>query len=159
MRPCSGGSSVLCNRYFLRMVGDGDAAEELVCETMAAVWKSASRFRGEARASSWIFGIAHRRALDFLRRQPRQVSLGDAGALPAQMDPEEEAERADLVERVRKALSQLSPEHREVVHLVFDAGLSYQEVAEVLGVPVNTVKTRMFHARQKLRGLLEREGV
>lgn len=146
--------------YFLRVTGEAGAAEELVCETMVRVWRGAAGFRGESRASTWIFGIAHRCAAEAMRqRRAPSLSLEDARSLSTDPELEEAAERADLAGRVRAAVGALAPEHREVLQLVLERGFSYREVAEILGVPVNTVKTRMFYARQKLRALLEQQGV
>lgn len=145
--------------YFFRMLQDGPTADELVCETMTIVWKNARTYRGEARVSTWVFGIAHRLGLAAIHRRRPTVSLEDVGEMLASDGPEIAAERADLGARVRTAVAALPPEHREVVELTFFHGFSYQEIAKILSVPVNTVKTRMFYARQKLRPILERAGV
>lgn len=145
--------------YFYRMLHDGPAAEELVCDTMTIVWKNARTYRGEGRVSSWIFGIAHRLGLAAIRRRRPSVSLEEVAEMSASDGPEIAAERSDVGDRVRTAVATLPPEHREVVELTFFQGFSYQEIARILSVPVNTVKTRMFYARQKLRPILERAGV
>jgi RNA polymerase sigma-70 factor (ECF subfamily) len=145
--------------YFLRMVQDVPLAEDLVCETMTAVWRSARRFRGNSLVSTWVFGIAHHSARAALRRRKPTAPLEEADTVGDNDGPEDAAERADVAERVRRAVAELPPEHREVVLLTFDRGLSYPEIAQVLGIPVNTVKTRMFYARQKLKNSLVRLGV
>jgi RNA polymerase sigma-70 factor (ECF subfamily) len=148
-------------RYLFSMVGNSSTAEELTNDVMVAVWKAAAQFRGEAKVSTWLFGIAHHKALNELRRrQPEMVEIEDANELAVQGEgPEGEVQRADVAGQVRRAIQQLSPEHREVVELTFYHGLSYQEIAELVQSPLNTVKTRMFYARKKLQDVLEKAGI
>lgn len=147
--------------YLLRVVGDVGAAEELANDVLVEVWHCAGTFRGQSRPSTWIFGIAHHKAVNALRR--RRAPVEDAGALADVPDPGESADAAairhNLRERVRAALRALSPAHREVMELTFNEGFSCQEIAEIMGCPVNTVKTRMFHARRALRELLLAQGI
>lgn len=145
--------------YFVRMSQDPPLAEDLVCDTMEAVWRGAKTFRRESRVSTWIFGIAHNVLAAALRRRRSHATLDDVQALPASNGPEEAAERVDMAVRVRQAIASLSLEHREVVELTFDRGFSYFEIAKILGIPVNTVKTRMFYARQKLKSALAKVGI
>lgn len=147
-------------RYLFRMVGSAESAEELANDVMVAVWESARRFRAESKASTWIFGIAHHKALNALRRRrPAEVEVEAARELPHPGDdPEARLAREGYAERVRRALQGLSPEHREVVQLAFFQGLSYAEIAAIARCPVNTVKTRMFHARRRLQRVLHEMG-
>lgn len=145
--------------YFLRATHDPHSAGDLVCETMAAVWKSARGFRGESSASTWVFGIAYHLLARSRRRQRRDAPLENAESLAADGDPEHMAERADVAIRLRRAVDSLPAAHRDVVDLTFYHGFAYPDVARILGIPVNTVKTRMFHARQKLRALCEAAGI
>jgi len=148
-------------RYCVRMVGSAETAEELVNDVLVAVWDSARRFRAESKPSTWIFGIAHHKALNALRRKARPaLALETMDELPhPQEGPEARLSRQGLGERVRHALLALSPEHREVVQLTFFHGLSYAEIAVIVKCPVNTVKTRMLHARRKLQQVLEDMGL
>ncbi len=134
-------------RYALTLVRDRHLAEEVVQETMVTAWKSAKKFQGRSQVSTWVFGIARNHARSLLRRTPEIVE-----------EPEElEVQGAGPVEqgeRVRKALEKLPALEREVVVLAFYQGLSYREIAEILGIPEGTVKSRMFHARKHLRELL-----
>ncbi len=148
-------------RYLLQLTPDHGLAEELLQDTLVAIWKSARTFEGRSSARTWIFGIARRQAHNTLRQ--RGVSLADAAELetmPASdPDPEDAAlagaERAELA----AAMRELVPIHREVLVLTFMQELSYQETAEVLGVPVGTVKSRLNHAKRALRAVIEsREG-
>lgn len=148
-------------RYLFSVAGDSNTAEELTNDVMVAAWKAAAQFRGEAKVSTWLFGIAHHKALNELRRRrPVTVEIEKAGVLAAQdTGPEVAVRRADIEGKVRSALQQLSPEHREVVDLTFYQGFSYQEIAAIIQCPVNTVKTRMFYARKKLQDILEKAGI
>lgn len=148
-------------RYLFSVAGDSNTAEELTNDVMVAAWKAAAQFRGEAKVSTWLFGIAHHKALNELRRRrPVTVEIEKAGGLATQdTGPEVAVRRADIEGKVRSALQQLSPEHREVVDLTFYQGFSYQEIAAIIQCPVNTVKTRMFYARKKLQDILKKAGI
>jgi RNA polymerase sigma-70 factor (ECF subfamily) len=142
--------------YVFRMVGRADRADELASDVLLEVWKSAGRFKGESRVSTWIFGIARYKALSSLRRlTPEGVQVEEAGDIPDEAERQDEMLiKATMREAVQKAFAALSDRHREVMELTFYQGFSYPEIAEILGCPVNTVKTRMFHARKQLKELL-----
>jgi RNA polymerase sigma-70 factor, ECF subfamily len=142
--------------YLFRLVGRRDVVEELTNDVMVGVWKGAAGFKGESKLSTWIFGIAHFRAISWLRRaNPEVVDIDDAEPLRDPHDLQEETLMKESTgEEVRRALSKLTPQHREVMDLTFYQEFSYPEIAAILGCPVNTVKTRMFYARKELRQLL-----
>lgn len=145
----------LC-RYLERLIGDKAIAQELALEVLVEVWRRAARFRGDSKVSTWIFGIAHHKAIDELRRhRPEAVGLESLGEL-ADTSPSPEAQAAgrELADRLRRSIRALPPSQRAVVDLTVFEGLSCQEVAARLGCPVSTVKTRMFGARRHLRALL-----
>jgi RNA polymerase sigma-70 factor, ECF subfamily len=147
--------------FLYRVTGESGAAEELVNDVMVEVWKSAARFRGDSKPSTWIFGIAHHLLLNKLRRRkPISVDLETAQAAPDPGEgPEEGVIRKGLQDSIHAALGGLSPEHREIVELTFYEGCSYEEIAGIVQCPVNTVKTRMFHAKKKLREIVGRMGL
>jgi len=143
-------------RYLLGAVRAEATVEELVCETMTDVWRNARTFQGRSRVSTWIFVIASNKAKTVMRRP--QLVEADPGAVLRLEDPShspaDEIARQELAGQVRAALEHLTPEHRQVVELTFMHGFSYQEIAQIAGCPVNTVKTRMFHAKRRLREAL-----
>lgn len=143
-------------RFMFRMVKDEARAEELVNDVLVEVWKSAGRFEGRSKPSTWIFGIAHHKGLNAVRGKKVQLTPLDEARPVA--DPTEGADaavdRGTLRKRVRSALDELSADHRTVVELTFFHGLSYPEIAEAIGCPTGTVKTRMFHAKKRLGPLL-----
>jgi len=146
--------------FLYRVLGEASAAEELVNDVMVEVWKSAGRFRGESKPSTWIFAVAHHVMLNHVRRKKFQSvdlenahDVADLGA-----DPEQGAIHKGLQGAIRSALGKISPEHREIVELTFYEGCSYEEIAGIVQCPVNTVKTRMFHAKKRLRDILARMG-
>jgi RNA polymerase sigma factor (sigma-70 family) len=136
--------------YLYRLLSNAALADEIVDDVLFVVWQDAKKFRGTSAVSSWIFGIAYRKSMTALRRELRYQKPLDRGAdigrLPA-------LARADT-EFVHAGLSALSADHRQVVELTYFCGFSYQEIAEIADCPVNTVKTRMFHARRRLKTLL-----
>ena len=146
--------------FLYGLVNEVGATEELVNDVMVEVWKSAGRFRGDSKPSTWIFGIAHHVMLNHLRRRKREsVDLEKAQdvADPGR-DPEAGAMQQGLEGEIRLALGRLSAEHREIVELTFYEGYSYEEISGIVRCPVNTVKTRMFHAKRKLHDVLARMG-
>lgn len=147
--------------FTLNRVGDPGLAEEIVIDTMHEVWKRPDRFRGESKFSTWLLGVARYKILSARRsRGPDHDELDEEL-------PSDDCSAFDLLaqkqrhEGVQHCMGKLSAEHRECLHLVFYEGMSVREVAEVQDAPENTIKTRLFHARQKikncLRLLLERE--
>ncbi len=147
-------------RHVLGMVGDPLAAESLTNDVLVGVWKSAGKFRGESKPSTWIFAMAHHKALNELRsrkRSPEEEEVREDLPDPGE-SPDRQVARSDLRVRIREALKALSPVHREVLDLTFYEELSYQEIAAVVGCPPNTVKTRVFHAKRRLRSILEHLG-
>jgi RNA polymerase sigma-70 factor (ECF subfamily) len=147
--------------FLFRLTRSAETVEEVLNDVMLAVWRGADRFAGRARPSTWIFGIAHRKALKALSRRPAEVATATPPPEPVAEDEGSEArvERRELRAVLASALGHLSPEQRAVVELTYYQGFSYPEIAEVLDCPVNTVKTRMFHARRRLRELLPTLGV
>jgi RNA polymerase sigma-70 factor (ECF subfamily) len=147
--------------YLLRLTGRPEAVEELVDDTLMVVWHRAADFAGRSRPSTWVFGIAYRKGLKELsRRQRDERRRVDAEPEPVELDgPDRRWGRRELAARVAEALERLPAEQRAVVVLTYYHGLPYPEIAEILGCPVGTVKTRMFHARRKLARLLPELGV
>ncbi len=141
-------------RFLSRLTHRREDAEEVINDTLWIVWQRAADFRGASRASTWIMGIAYRRALKSIRRaatHERALLLEAASPEPlAEIAPESSAERRALAQ----ALAQLPLEQRLVLELTYYMDHSCEEIAEIMDCPANTVKTRMFHARRKLRVLL-----
>jgi RNA polymerase sigma-70 factor (ECF subfamily) len=125
---------------------------------MYVVWSRAASFAGRSRVSTWIFGIAYKQAIKRLEREGRLRldRLPDEQESHAAVPSvESEISSLQLQEMLDKAVQRLSPSHRSVVELTYHFGYSYLEIAEIVGCPVNTVKTRMFHARTQMRRILE----
>lgn len=138
------------NAFLRRLLTDTLQAEEIADDVMIVVWRDAARFEHRSKLSTWIFGIAYRQAAKALRRRPPpHVPFEGQGS-----HTPDGASAVETRQWVDTALRYLSPEHRLVVELTFVNGFSYQEIAEIAGCPINTVKTRMFHARRKLKALL-----
>jgi len=143
-------------RFVSRLTWRSDLVEEVVNDTMVVVWQKADRFRGDSRPSSWVLGIAYRTALKRLRKIGRmpEEEISESLRLVDPDEPEASLSRQQEGQRVRRALGRLSTEHRAVVDLAFFGDYAYREIADIIGCPVNTVKTRMFHARKRLERLL-----
>jgi RNA polymerase sigma factor (sigma-70 family) len=142
--------------YLLHLMGDAGRAEDVLQETLVAVWKSAGSFAGRSSARTWLIGIARRQAHNALRRRslPR-ADIAAAANVPGTLpQPEEHVIAAAVREDVATAVARLPMERREILLLAFAHDLSYQEIADVLGIPLGTVKSRLNHAKRSLRELL-----
>ncbi len=148
-------------RFVLRLVGNQSVAEDLISEVFLDVWRQADRFEGRSAVSTWVLAIARFKALSALRKKPEEeLDEETASAIEDPTDdPEVAMQKKDKSQVLRKCLQALSPEHREIIDLVYYHEKSVEEVAEIVGIPENTVKTRMFYARKKLAELLKAAGV
>jgi RNA polymerase sigma-70 factor (ECF subfamily) len=147
-------------RFLLRFLRRTDVVEEILNDAMFVVWNKSATFEGRSRVSTWIFGIAYRRALKGIERRvrrPREVSTEEVD-LADRGGPDRALEGRVLADLLQEALDRLSAEQRAVVELTYYHGYSYREIAGIVDCPVNTVKTRMFHARRRLRELVPRLG-
>ena len=135
-------------------------AEELVSDVFLAVWRDARSFAGKSEPSTWMLAIARHKAFSALKRRPHERLTDEVAA--AMVDPADGAET--MLDRDRRSaaiqacLTQLSPDHREVIDLVYYHDKSVEEVAEITGAPRSTVKTRMFYARKSLAKLIAASG-
>ncbi|SHN75633.1 RNA polymerase sigma factor [Cryptosporangium aurantiacum] len=147
--------------YLQRLAGDRMTAEEILQDTMLAVWRSAGAFEGRAKVTTWLFGIARRQAHNRLRGrsapEPARTELPDRADHSA--GPEELAIAAAGGTPVAAAIDRLPAHHRDVIALVFVAGLPLADVADVLAIPVGTVKSRLYHARAAVAAALAAQEV
>lgn len=149
-------------QYVRTLVFDSTLAEEVVSDTMMAVWRRAGSFTRTSRVSTWIFGIARHKALDSMRRtgrRQREVDLDGFVDRPhSQESPIDCIQRKQVASLIQHVLTSLSPEHQEILRLVFYEELSYEEIAKLLSIPENTVKTRVYYAKHHLKRQLEQLG-
>ena len=148
-------------RFVLRLVRNEASARDLISEVFLDVWRQAARFEGRSAVSTWILAIARFKALSSVRRRKEaQLDEEEAEAIEDEADtPEVALQKKDTGEVLRQCLAKLSPDHREIIDLVYYHEKSVEEVAEIVDIPENTVKTRMFYARKKLAELLKQAGV
>jgi RNA polymerase sigma factor (sigma-70 family) len=144
----------------LRIVRDPALAEDAVQEAFLAVWRSAARFVAErAKASTWILMLVHRRAVDLVRREaPRRAEPLEAVSHAAGGDAEDEAWLGLQRQRVQEALQQLPDQQREALELAYYGGFTQSQLADRLGEPLGTIKSRMFTGLARLRELLSEGG-
>jgi RNA polymerase sigma-70 factor, ECF subfamily len=143
-------------RWLLRIVRDETLAEDLVSDVFLDVWRQAASFKGRSSVSTWLLAIARYKALSARRRRidaELDARIGSTIVDPAD-DPEAALQKKKRSELLRESLAQLSPEHGEVIDLVYYHGKSVKEVADIVGIAEATVKTRMFYARKKLAELV-----
>jgi len=148
-------------RFLIRMVGNEATAEDLLNEVFVHVWRTADRFEARSQVSTWILGIARYKALTALRSRSFD-ELDDEVAESIEDsadDPETTMQKTERSAILQACLAQLSSAHREVVDLVYYHEQSIEEVARIIGVPQNTVKTRVFHARKRIAELMAAQGL
>jgi RNA polymerase sigma-70 factor, ECF subfamily len=148
-------------RFLLRLVRNEATAEDVMSEVFLDVWRQAGRFEGRSQVSTWMLAIARFKALSTLRRRTEDELDEEAAA--AIEDPSDDPgvvlQKKDRSAVLLQCLGALSVEHREIIDLVYYHEKSVEEVAEIVGIPEATVKTRMFYARKKLAELLKAQGI
>jgi RNA polymerase sigma-70 factor (ECF subfamily) len=154
--------------YVYRMVGDYESALDLTQEIFIKVYGSLSRYRAEFKFSTWIYKIAHNCAVDHLRRNAgRERSLlagleGDQYELPIEsgsLSPEQESERRERRVEIEFVVRSLPAAYRELIALRHSQDLTYEEIVEVTGLPLGTVKNRLFRAREMMRQQFVERGI
>ena len=148
-------------RFVLRLVRNEATAEDLISEVFLDVWRQAGTFEGRSSVSTWLLSIARFKALSSLRKKT-EGELDDETAESIADDadtPEVAIQKKDKAGALRECLGALSTEHREIVDLVYYHEKSVEEASLILGIPANTVKTRLFYARKRLSELLETAGI
>ena len=149
--------------YVRSFVRQPALAEEVVIDTMLAVWHGARSYTQASRVSTWILGIARHKALDAVRKAGRQGADLPLDQAPTLVDAAESPiagiDRRINASLMRRAIAQLSIDHQEILRLAFYEDLPYAEIAALLAIPDNTVKTRVHYAKQQLRGCLAKLGV
>jgi RNA polymerase sigma-70 factor (ECF subfamily) len=148
----------LC-RFLHRMLRPEHLVEEVLDDTMVVVWNQAERFNGTSKVSTWIFAIAYRTALKALSRHEDPLpALGedetDSPVADAAERPDSRISLAQAQAAIQTALRALSADQRAAVELTYFHGFSYPEIAQIVDCPTDTVKTRMFHARKRLRAAI-----
>jgi len=147
-------------RFILRIVSDTSVAEDLVSQVFLDVWRTAGQFEGRSQVSTWMLAIARFKALTALRnRRHEDIEQEEVLQIADGADtPEAAMDRSQTASTLREVIAQLSPAHREIIDLVYYHEKSVEEVAQIIGIPQATVKTRMFYARKHLGELLKQAG-
>jgi RNA polymerase sigma-70 factor (ECF subfamily) len=161
MRALFARHQVKVYRFALRIVRDAALAEDVVSEVFIDAWQHAGRFEGRSTVSTWLLGITRHKALTAANR--RSTESVDSETAMNVVDPSATPEAAlgqkDTGSVIRRCIAALSPEHAEIIDLVYYQEKSIKEIVEILAIPENTVKTRMFYARKRLATLVAAEGI
>ncbi|WP_200939243.1 MULTISPECIES: RNA polymerase sigma factor [unclassified Caulobacter] len=145
-------------RFLINLIHRPTLVEEVLNDTLMVVWEKADTFNGTSKLSTWMFGIAYRKAMKALRKQDEPIDDPAAEQRPSlDPTPEDDLGRSRAQVLLQQAIEVLSPEHRAVVEFTYFHEMGYREIAEIMKCPVDTVKTRMFHARRYLRRQLAGE--
>jgi RNA polymerase sigma-70 factor (ECF subfamily) len=148
-------------RFLLRIVDNEATAEDLVSEVFIDVWRHAGKFEARSQVATWILGIARYKALSALRRRTTDELDDDVIEFIEDNsdNPEVAVQKQETSAILLDCLKQLSPAHREIIDLVYYHDRTIEDVAQIIGVPQNTVKTRMFYARKRIAELMAARGV
>jgi RNA polymerase sigma-70 factor (ECF subfamily) len=146
-------------RFVLSITRDPESVEELIQETLLVVWNKPDRFNYESKISTWVFGIAHNKALKSISKNARRRNDVNVDDFQEALGSDEgrAAQSWENKEWLSNTLDILTPDQRAVIELTFFHELTYQEIAKILNCPENTVKTRMFHARKKLQAFAKNQ--
>jgi RNA polymerase sigma-70 factor (ECF subfamily) len=145
-------------RFLINLIRRPQLVEEVLNDTLMVVWESADSFNGASKLSTWMFGIAYRKAMKALRKQDEPIEDSQAEQRASlEPTPEEDFGRHRAKVLLLRAIDGLSAEHRAVVEFTYFHEMGYREIAEIMKCPVDTVKTRMFHARRHLKRQLSGE--
>jgi len=142
-------------RFLINLLRRPHLVDEALNDTLMVVWKRPQSYNGASKVSTWIFAIAYRKALKAMARrdEPLEDTYADQRISP-DVDPEQDLERRQMQAILLSAMNQLSADHRAVLDLTYFHDADYREIAEIMGCPVGTVKTRMYHARRHLKEML-----
>jgi RNA polymerase sigma-70 factor (ECF subfamily) len=148
-------------RFALRFVNDEGTAEDLVSEVFLEVWRQAGKFEARCQVSTWLLAIARNKALSILRRKTTEEMDEDVAEFieDTSDNPEVVMQKRQRTEIMLDCIKQLSPAHREIIDLVYYHEKTIEEVAKIIDIPLNTVKTRMFYARKRIAELMVAKGV
>lgn len=149
--------------YCARLLRDDFAqAADIVDDALFDVWRSAGKFAGKSKPSTWIYSITRNKLVSWLRKTT-EITLDDERMMLSMVDtsatPEETREQEDMKHQLLRLMNHLTDEHRDVLRLTYFEDKSVKEVADILGISDNTVKTRMFYARKRLGQMLEKAGI
>ena len=146
--------------FLLRFMKDRSAAEDVLAEVFIDLWQQAGRFEGRSSLNTWLCAVARNKALSHMRKYPPPV---DDAAMSERADlsdtPEHGLQKLDKSQKLRACLTKLSPEHSQIIELVYYHDKTVQEVSGILDIPVATVKTRMFYARKRLSDIMREAGI
>ncbi|WP_211316928.1 sigma-70 family RNA polymerase sigma factor [Arenicella xantha] len=146
-------------RFLQRQMFSTTLVEEAYNDVILTVWNKAAGFRGESKVSTWLFGIAYRTGLAHSRKERRHNHVSSDELVDSVISGEGTEAQADVNESLHAALLELSEAHRIVTELAYFHGYSTSEIAQIVDIPANTVKTRLFHARKKLKAALEADRI
>jgi RNA polymerase sigma factor (sigma-70 family) len=141
-------------RFLQRVMRRPQVVEEVLNDAMLVVWRKAATFNGQSKVSTWIFAIAYHKALKAIKRFDEPVEYDDEAYEESQPGPETQLMQKQRYALILEQIGRMSAEHRAVIELTYFHGCAYREIAQIMSCPVDTVKTRMFHARRRLRQFL-----
>lgn len=144
--------------YLSRLLSNQSLVDDIFVDVYSEVWRSAGSFAGNSSAMTWIIGVARNLAMNYLKRQRHHEEL-DSVDNKLSIDDESYREQQEKISLVHRALAELRPQHREILGLIMLRECSYQMVAEIMDIPINTAKTRVFYAKDLLRKKLIEMGV
>ena len=145
--------------YLQRLMKNENMAEEIMVQTFTEVWRSSDKFRGQSKVTTWVIGIARNLALKEFRDIKKHGSHDDIKDHKHLFQNGNPSDFSDKKEILKNSMKLLSDKHREVLDMFFFLEMSYSEISKTMGISINTVKSRIFYAKRKLKGILKKAGI
>jgi RNA polymerase sigma-70 factor (ECF subfamily) len=146
--------------YLFRIIQDEAGADDILQEVFLAIWQGANKFKHQSSVKTWIYRIAYKQSISWLRKHPRKISQMELEEIvDKSKSPEESAITAIQNTQLKRAMADLAPKHRAVLELAFIEEMSYSEIAEILNCPIGTVKSRMSYALRNLNQVMLKLGI
>ena len=147
--------------YILSKVSNAEDVQDILQETILAIWQSLDNYKGDSSFKTWTIGIARRKVADFYRGHYKNKDFHNLEELDVERIPSDSSSLEHTINSldIKNSISTLTPENRELLFLIFNAGLSYKEIESITGIPEGTIKSRIYYLKKKLRPLLVEGGV
>lgn len=146
-------------KYLYRLTGNQQMAEDILIDTFTEIWRSAKKYKGHSKVFTWMLGIARNLAMNEFKKRKMNGYEVDDRTYSDSADQFHAFTETETSQILQEALNRLPIKHREILDLVFLQGMSYEDISQIINIPINTVKTRVFYAKEKLKSIINLMGI